>query len=111
MLTNQYRTSPAGKNKNNTVNITGIIFIIFCYFSESFGEVFGRFLEGFGEVWGPKMGKLGSKKRLKIELRFLRHLGRVWGGSWEGLGRVLGGFGEGFGVSWASLGALFDLFL
>ena len=30
---------------------------------------------------------------------------------WKGLGRVLGGFGEGFGVSWASLGALFDLFL
>ena len=28
---------------------------------------------------------------------FLRHLGTVWGGSWEGLGRVLGEFGEGFG--------------
>ena len=44
-----------------------------------------------------RWGNQGSKKRLKIELPFLRHLGTVWGGSWEGLGRVLGEFGEGFG--------------
>ena len=32
------------------------------------------------------------------------HLGRVYGGFWEGLGRVLGRFWDGLGASWALLG-------
>ena len=54
-----------------------------------------------------RWGNQGSKKRLKTELRFLRYLGRVWGGlgkvwggSWEGLGRILEGFWEGLGALW-----------
>ena len=50
------------------------------------------------------MGELGSKKRLKIELRFLKDLGGVWGGFGEGFGRVLGGFWEGLGAFWALWG-------
>ena len=69
-----------------------------------FSLILASIWEGLGEVWGPKMGKLGSKKRLKIELRFLKDLGGVWGGFGEGFGRVLGGFWEGLGAFWALWG-------
>ena len=51
-----------------------------------------------------RWGNQGSKKRFKIELIFLRHLGTVWGGSWESLGRVVGGFWEGLGALWTLQG-------
>ena len=62
-----------------------------------------------------RWGNQGSKKRLKTELRFLRYLGRVWGGlgkvwggSWEGLGRNLEGCWEGLGALW-TLQGLFSI--
>ena len=39
----------------------------------------------------------------------MKHLGRIWGGSWEDLGRVLGGFGKGFGRVLEVLGAFWTL--
>ena len=90
---------------------------------------FGRILEGLGQglgglgqaPWASKKGPKRAKLFFSIKLRFLKDLGRVWGGFgeglgrvwgrfWEGLGRVLGGFWEGFACS-RDFSALFWLFL
>ena len=79
-----------------------------------FGRVLGSIWEGFGTVWGVSRALLGASwpffgrskthcfkalvqdglqeaPRSLLE-RFWRHLGRVLGGSWDGLGQFLNGF-------------------
>ena len=60
---------------------------------------FGRVLARFGD---QRWGNLGSNKRLKIELRFLKDLGRVWGRFGQGFGKVLGRSGSLLGALGAS---------
>ena len=72
---------------------------------------FGVVLEGLGEVlgciWlsimGPQTHRTALTVRTLQRVRFLKDLGRVWGGSWEGLGTILGGFWQGLGAFWSIL--------
>ena len=57
--------------------------------------------------WKPKFKKIVKQTLLKTMFFSRAFFNRFW----KGLGRVLGGSWEGFGSSWASLGALLDLFL
>ena len=57
---------------------------------------FGLVLEALGKVlattWLSKKGPEKTKLKFSVKLRFFTDLGRVLGGSWEGLGTVLGRF-------------------
>ena len=61
-------------------------------------------MEGLGEALGinfvSKNGPEKGKLKFSLKLRILKDLGRLLGGSWEGLGRVLERFWEGLGAFW-----------